>query len=316
MDFSGLSALVGEENISLNVPMASLTTFKIGGPADATVRPQDVEQLKEVTEWCREKGLPWILLGKGSNILVSDEGFRGVVICPEGDFLSIHTEGYQIHVGCGVTLARAAKEALDHGLTGLEFAAGIPGSLGGAVYMNAGAYGGEMSQVLGSICYLDGSGIRHIGPEEARFTYRGSRFMQEKSLVLGAVICLKPGDAGQIQERMRDLAGRRREKQPLEYPSAGSMFKRPEGYFAGKLIQDAGLAGFSVGGARVSEKHCGFVINTGSATARDVRALVQAVHNKVWESFGVRIWPEVRYLGHKGWEPMLASEGEVCATLS
>lgn len=310
MDFSKLRTVLGEENVSQGVRLADYTTFRIGGPADILVRPQNVEQLQKVIDWCHNLQLPWILLGKGSNVLANDEGFHGVVICPEGDFLAVHTEGYQIHAGCGVSLARVAREALDHELTGMEFASGIPGSLGGAVYMNAGAYGGEMSQVLSSIQYLDQTGIHTIGPDEARFDYRNSRFMQEGSLVLGAVLHLKPGDRQQIQEQMRELARRRKEKQPLEYPSAGSMFKRPEGYFAGKLIQDAGLSGFTVGGAKISEKHCGFVINTGAATAQDVRNLVRAVHDKVWECFGVRIWPEVRYLGEQGWEPMLAPKGE------
>ena len=311
MDVSKLVMVLGEENVSQNVCLAEYTTFRIGGPADILVRPQNTEQLQGTIDWCQQYQVPWILLGKGSNILANDEGFQGVVIYPEGDFLSIHTEGYQIHAGCGVSLARVAREALDHELTGMEFASGIPGSLGGAVYMNAGAYGGEMSQILASICYMDQTGIHTIGPDEARFEYRSSRFMQEGSLVLSAVLHLEPGDKQRIQDQMQELAKRRKEKQPLDYPSAGSMFKRPEGYFAGKLIQDAGLSGFTVGGAKISEKHCGFVINTGNATAQDVRNLVQAVHDKVWECFGVRIWPEVRYLGKHGWEPLLASKGEV-----
>ena len=294
--------------------MKAHTTFRIGGPADYFVDVKDTEELMALLSLCREDGMPWHILGNGSNLLVADRGVKGVVIRLSGEF-----EGYEIcregpegrlSAGAGIRLAKLAKAAAGAGLSGLAFAGGIPGTLGGALVMNAGAYGGEMSQVLSSIQYLDQTGIHTIGPDEARFDYRNSRFMQEGSLVLGAVLHLKPGDRQQIQDQMQELARRRKEKQQLEYPSAGSMFKRPEGYFAGKLIQDAGLSGFTVGGAKISEKHCGFVVNTGAATAQDVRNLVRAVHDKVWECFGVRIWPEVRYLGEQGWEPMLAPKGE------
>ena len=195
---------------------------------------------------------------------------------------------------------------MEHELTGVEYAAGIPGTLGGAVYMNAGAYGGEIGRTVSSIRYLDKEGIHEIGPEEAGFEYRSSRFMRENAIVLGAETTLQPGDRQAIMDRMQELAEQRKSKQPLEYPSAGSMFKRPEGFFAGKLIQDAGLAGYSVGGAQVSEKHCGFVINRGNATAEDVRELVRQVADRVEQTFGVRLEPEVRYLSQEGLKPLLA----------
>lgn len=312
MDIIELKRIVGTENAQADVPLSEYTSFRIGGRADALVRVQSVCQLREVMAWCQQAGIPWFLLGKGSNLLISDEGFRGVIVQSDGELAQVRINGTQITAGCGVSLARIAKEALDQELTGLEFAAGIPGSLGGAVYMNAGAYGGEMSQVLTSITYLDAEGEHTIGPEEAELGYRASRFMKEGGIVVKAVITLKPGKRQEIMERMQDLAVKRRSKQPLEYPSAGSMFKRPEGYFAGKLIQDADLAGFSVGGAQVSRKHCGFVINTGGASARDVRELVRQVHIRVKERFGVELWPEVRFLGSRGLEPLLAQKGDSC----
>ncbi len=306
MDMAELREIVGEEHVQENISLAGYTTFRIGGPADVLVQAGEEEQLERVLAWCRESGRPWILLGRGSNVLVDDAGFRGTVILLDGTLAQIEVRGDQITAGAGASLARIARTALEHELTGVEYAAGIPGTLGGAVYMNAGAYGGEIGRTVSSIRYLDKEGIHEIGPEEAGFEYRSSRFMRENAIVLGAEMTLQPGDRQAIMDRMQELAEQRKSKQPLEYPSAGSMFKRPEGFFAGKLIQDAGLAGYSVGGAQVSEKHCGFVINRGNATAEDVRELVRQVADRVEQTFGVRLEPEVRYLSQEGLKPLLA----------
>lgn len=306
MDMAELREIVGEEHVQENVSLAGYTTFRIGGPADVLVQAGEEEQLERVLAWCRESGRPWILLGRGSNVLVDDAGFRGTVILLDGTLAQIEVRGDQITAGAGASLARIARTALEHELTGVEYAAGIPGTLGGAVYMNAGAYGGEIGRTVSSIRYLDKEGIHEIGPEEAGFEYRSSRFMRENAIVLGAEMTLQPGDRQAIMDRMQELAEQRKSKQPLEYPSAGSMFRRPEGFFAGKLIQDAGLAGYSVGGAQVSEKHCGFVINRGNATAEDVRELVRQVADRVEQTFGVRLEPEVRYLSQEGLKPLLA----------
>ena len=306
MDTAELREIVGEEHVQENVSLAGYTTFRIGGPADVLVQAGEEEQLEKVLAWCRESGRPWILLGRGSNVLVDDAGFRGTVILLDGTLAQIEVRGDQITAGAGASLARIARTALEHELTGVEYAAGIPGTLGGAVYMNAGAYGGEIGRTVSSIRYLDKEGIHEIGPEEAGFEYRSSRFMRENAIVLGAEMTLQPGDRQAIMDRMQELAEQRKSKQPLEYPSAGSMFKRPEGFFAGKLIQDAGLAGYSVGGAQVSEKHCGFIINRGNATAEDVRELVRQVADRVEQTFGVRLEPEVRYLSQEGLKPLLA----------
>ena len=306
MDTAELREIVGEEHVQENISLAGYTTFRIGGPADVLVQAGEEEQLEKVLAWCRESGRPWILLGRGSNVLVDDAGFRGTVILLDGTLAQIEVRGDQITAGAGASLARIARTALEHELTGVEYAAGIPGTLGGAVYMNAGAYGGEIGRTVSSIRYLDKEGIHEIGPEEAGFEYRSSRFMRENAIVLGAEMTLQPGDRQAIMDRMQELAEQRKSKQPLEYPSAGSMFKRPEGFFAGKLIQDAGLAGYSVGGAQVSEKHCGFVINRGNATAEDVRELVRQVADRVEQTFGVRLEPEVRYLSQEGLKPLLA----------
>ena len=295
----------GIPNVSYNVRMADYTTFRIGGPADVMARPANREELIAVFRLCRENGLRWFFLGNGSNLLVSDEGYRGVVICPDGDFNKIEVNGYDISAGCAASMSRIAQAALQAQLAGFEFASGIPGSFGGGIYMNAGAYGSELKDVLASIDYMDEEGFHRIGPDQARLGYRTSRFMTGGGIVLGGVVHLQPGSRDEIAARIKELAEQRRSKQPLEYPSAGSMYKRPQGYYAGKLIQDAGLAGFSVGGAQISEKHCGFVINTGGATCIDVRHLTQLVAEKVDDHVGVVLEPEVRYLGPEGLEPLL-----------
>ncbi|OUQ46514.1 UDP-N-acetylmuramate dehydrogenase [Lachnoclostridium sp. An118] len=293
-----LEQTVGPERVLREEPMRLHTTFRIGGPAQYMVSPRTKEEVREVVRLCREEEMPWYIIGNGSNLLVSDRGYRGVVIQLYRDFGDIRTEGTSIFARAGASLARIAAEALKNSLTGFEFAAGIPGTLGGACIMNAGAYGGEMKDVLEQVTVLDGQGeIKTLEKGELDMGYRTSRAAREGYVVLEAALSLEKGEADEIRARMEDLKERRTSKQPLEYPSAGSTFKRPEGYFAGKLIQDAGLRGFRVGDAMVSEKHCGFVINCGSATAADVDRLIRQVQERVRESSGVTLEPEVKRLG-------------------
>ena len=293
-----IQKLVGEAKVLVNEPMASHTTFKIGGPADYFVMPETSEELAAVLKLCKEENMPYFILGNGSNLLVGDKGFRGVVIQLYKNFDGICLEGTKITAKAGAMLIRVAKEAGKAGLTGLEFASGIPGTIGGAMVMNAGAYGGEMKDVVTAVTVLTKEGeIKTLSGEEMNFRYRGSVVEDEGYIVLEAVMELKEGNQEEIQARMEELSLQRRTKQPIEYPSAGSTFKRPEGYFAGKLIQDAGLRGFQVGGAQVSEKHCGFVINKDHATAADVWELMCQVRAIVKEKFGVELEPEVKRLG-------------------
>ena len=293
-----LQKMLGEAKVLVNEPMTSHTTFRIGGPADYFVMPETVEELANVLKLCKEENTPYFILGNGSNLLVGDKGFRGVVIQLYKNFDGLSIEGTKITAKSGAMLIRVAKEAGKAGLTGLEFASGIPGTIGGAMVMNAGAYGGEMKDVVTSVTVLTKDGdIKTLSGDEMNFRYRGSVVEDEGYIVLEAVMELKEGNLEEIQARMDELSVQRRTKQPIEYPSAGSTFKRPEGYFAGKLIQDAELRGYQVGGAQVSEKHCGFVINAGGATAADVMQLMQDVSDKVMEQFGVTLEPEVKRIG-------------------
>ena len=293
-----LQKLLGEAKVLVKEPMASHTTFKIGGPADYFVKPETVEELAAVLKLCKEGNVPYFILGNGSNLLVGDKGFRGVVIQLYKNFDGMTIEGTTVTAKAGAMLVRVAKESGKAGLTGLEFASGIPGTIGGAMVMNAGAYGGEMKDVVTSVTVLTKDGeIKKLSGEEMNFRYRGSVVEDEDYIVLEAVMELKEGNLEEIQARMAELTVQRKTKQPIEFPSAGSTFKRPEGYFAGKLIQDAGLRGFQVGGAQVSEKHCGFVINAGGATAADVMQLMQDVSDKVNAQFGVTLEPEVKRIG-------------------
>lgn len=279
-------------------PMSKHTSFRIGGPADLFVQPANEEELWNALHLARQEKVPFFIVGNGSNLLVSDEGFRGMILHTGGMLKDISVEGDVIYAQAGALLSTVAKTALEHGLAGMEFAAGIPGTLGGAVCMNAGAYGGEMKDILLDAEVLTQEGERLVLPvEELDLSYRHSVIFEKNYVVLAAHIRLSRGDTAEIKNRMNELAGARRDKQPLEYPSAGSTFKRPEGYFAGKLIQDAGLKGYTVGGAQVSEKHSGFVINRGGATAEEVRFLIRQVQQKVRSQFGVELEPEVRMLG-------------------
>ncbi len=288
----------GPDEIRIGEPMKKHTTFRTGGPAAYFVTPPCKEKLAAVADLCRREHIPYYILGNGSNLLVSDKGYDGVMISMTKGFSHIQVQDRMITAGSGALLSRIAKAALEESLTGLEFAAGIPGTLGGAVVMNAGAYGGEMKQVLKSVSVLTKDGqVKEIPAEELELGYRSSCIQREEYVVLSAEILLETGDQAEIQARMDELAARRREKQPLEYPSGGSTFKRPEGYFAGKLIEDAGLKGFTVGGAQVSEKHSGFVINRKNAAASDVYELCRQVQARVKEKFGVDLEMEVKRLG-------------------
>ncbi len=281
-----------------NAPMAPYTTFQIGGPADLLILPETAEAYAFALKALKKSDMPVTVIGAGSNLLVSDKGVRGAVLRAAKSFSAIKQEGNELVAEAGVSLARLAAFALSAGLSGLEFAGGIPGSLGGAIYMNAGAYGGEMKQVVVSTDYLTADGTAETATgEEHNFSYRKSVFTNKGCVILRSRLKLTPKEPSEISATMQDFNGRRRDKQPLNYPSAGSFFKRPEGHFAGALIEAAGLKGLSVGGAQVSEKHAGFVINTGGATAQDVCDLMELVKQRVYDNAGVMLEPEVQFLG-------------------
>ena len=293
-----LQDIVGSDNVVSDEPMRKHTTFRIGGNADIFVRPESKEQIAEILRLCRKQDVPYFILGNGSNLLVGDRGFRGVVINIMDNMNDIKVDGGIIKAQAGAMLIKVSRAARDNSLTGLEFASGIPGTIGGAIYMNAGAYGGEMKDVVTKVTAMDAEGeIYTFGTDELEFSYRHSVIQQRDLIVLDVTMELAAGDQKIIDDRMSELAVARRTKQPLEYPSAGSTFKRPEGYFAGKLIMDAGLRGYRVGDAQVSEKHCGFVVNRGNATADDVIKLIDDVKAKVSEEYDVVLEPEVRMIG-------------------
>ncbi len=286
------------DTVKINEEMKKHTTFRIGGPASVFVEVEREEDLVTAVKLCRQEQVPFFILGNGSNLLVSDEGYDGVVLHIGTGMRKISVEGTQITAQAGAMLSQVAHAALEHGLTGMEFAAGIPGSLGGACMMNAGAYGGEMSQILTSVRALSPEGeIVELPVEMLDLGYRHSMMMEKSYIVLSAEIRLETGDKATIHARMDELKAQRTSKQPLDMPSAGSTFKRPEGAFAGKLIMDAGLRGYRVGDAMVSEKHCGFVVNAGHATAQDVCQLIRNVHEIVKEKFDKELDPEIRFLG-------------------
>ena len=279
-------------------PMKKHITFRVGGPAACFLTPSTKEQIREILHICQEEKTPYFILGNGSNLLVSDQGFDGVVLQVYKNMNQVTVEGEHLRVQAGALLSATARKALEAGLTGMEFAAGIPGTMGGAAVMNAGAYGGEMKDILQSVTVLTPEGEqKELKNEELQLGYRTSVVKEKGYIVLEAVLSLKKGDPEAIKSRMDELKEQRVTKQPLEYPSAGSTFKRPEGYFAGKLIQDAGLRGYQVGGAQVSEKHCGFVINKENATAKDVVDLIHDVQRIVYEKFQVQLETEVKFLG-------------------
>lgn len=292
-----LEQIVGKDGVRLAEPMSRHTTFRVGGPADVLVTP-DRNALAQVVALCKKEQTPYCIIGNGSNLLVGDGGIRGVVIETKGALNTLRADGERIVAGAGALLSQAASRAASQGLSGMEFAAGIPGTVGGAVVMNAGAYGGEMKDIIESVTVLDQDCREKVlSVEELELGYRSSSILKNGYIVLEAVFHLAAGDEAQIKARMQELAGQRMAKQPLEYPSAGSTFKRPEGYFAGKLIMDAGLRGYQVGGAQVAEKHCGFVINRGGATAADIVKLMEDVKCEVERQFHVTLEPEVKMLG-------------------
>lgn len=293
-----LRGIVGPEAVRVGVPMSELTTFRIGGPAAVVVEPATADEAAQVLSVCHAAGAEVRVLGLGSDLLVSDAGVDAVVVRLAQRFSGIKVQGTKLVVDAGASNEQAAQAALAAGLAGYEFASGIPGTIGGAAIMNAGAYGGEFRDVCcGLTCATPDGRIVEVTAWQACWGYRHSMMGDEGWTVLGAVLQLRPDSAATIRARMDDLAARRAEKQPLDMPSAGSTFKRPAGYFAGKLIQDAGLRGFSVGGAQVSQKHTGFVVNAGGATAADVRELIAQVQQRVFENEGVRLDPEVRMWG-------------------
>ena len=296
--YNRLCTITKQENVMKDEPMKKHTTFRIGGPADVFVMPRTIEEVSKALEICRQEQLPYFILGNGSNLLVSDQGYRGVIIQLDRNMEEITVDGTEIRAAAGALLSSIAVAARRASLAGFEFAGGIPGTLGGAVVMNAGAYGGEMKDVLKEVTVMTGNGeIRVIPASELEMGYRTSIIKKAGYLVLGATISLKEGNLEEIKALTRELSEKRTSKQPLEFPSAGSTFKRPEGYFAGKLIMDSGLRGYQIGGARVSDKHCGFVINAGDATAQDVVALMDHVTEVVREKYGVTLEPEVKFLG-------------------
>lgn len=315
-----LKEILGDENVKGHEPMSLHTTFRAGGEALIFLQVQTESQLVDTLKLIRDNGLDYYLLGNGSNVLVRDEGYEGVILTLSGDFVEIpdvreikagekltekdaalDTDVIMYTVKGGYMLGKASKEASSKGYSGMETLAGIPGTIGGAVAMNAGAYGGEIKDIIYSARVMDKDGnIRTLKSGELALEYRNSLVLREGLIVLEATFLLKKGNKQEIDAKLKQCQDARREKQPLEYPSAGSTFKRPEGYFAGKLIMDAGLRGYQVGGARVSDKHCGFVINADNATATDILSLMKNVIDIVEEKFGVVLEPEVRVIGKNG----------------
>lgn len=292
--------IVGTGKIMIDEPMSNHTSFRVGGPADIIVTPESTEELQKVIKICISGNIPFYVIGNGSNLIVRDKGIRGVVVKLAGKFSSFAVNGDIVEAQAGILLSKLANIALEKGLAGLEFASGIPGTLGGAVTMNAGAYDGEMRKVVYKTQYMDKTGeIREIQGEEHQFGYRTSFIQQSGGIVLKSFVKLTKGKQEEIRILMDDLNKRRKDKQPLELPSAGSVFKRPEGYYTGKLVEDCGLKGFRSGGAEVSCKHCGFIVNTGNATAEDIINLIKYVQNNVRMKFGVDLQTEVKVVGEE-----------------
>lgn len=293
-----IKTVIPEERILFHQPMKEYTTFRVGGEAECLIMIQQEEELAKLIPYLNRIEQDYFILGNGSNLLVGDKGYRGIVLKFDGEMEQITVNGTHVTAKAGALLSKVAVTARDNGLTGLEFAAGIPGSIGGGIVMNAGAYDGEMKQVVESVRVMDCDGqINVLDNDTMEFGYRTSIIKNRPFIVLEVVLRLAEGDREQIGSRMEELMQLRRSKQPLEYPSAGSTFKRPEGYYAGKLIMDAGLRGYRIGGAQVADKHCGFIINTGKATAADIREVIEEVQQRVRERFHVSLEPEVVFLG-------------------
>lgn len=296
--YNKLVKIIDETRVLVDEPMNRHTTFRVGGCADFFVMPRSVAEIQDVLSLCVQENMPYYILGNGSNLLVSDKGYRGLILQIFKEMNQIEVRSATVMAQAGALLSKIGAAAYEAGLTGFEFASGIPGAAGGAVVMNAGAYGGEMKDILESVTVITPEGeLLTLSNEELELGYRTSIVARKGYIVVEAIFRLQTGDKKEIRARMDELKQQRTSKQPLEYPSAGSTFKRPEGYFAGKLIQDAGLRGFQVGGAQVSEKHCGFVINKHEATAADIAELIRQVSDKVKAQFGVELEPEVKRLG-------------------
>jgi len=295
-----LKTFLRDEQIRLQEPMKQHTSFKIGGPCDYFLRPSSIEELRHIIQISQEMGIETFILGKGSNLLVTDKGFRGAIIQIHDNLNQVTISDNIVYAQAGVLLVSLASAAAKEGLTGLEFASGIPGTLGGAVYMNAGAYGGEMAQVIKSalVVFEDGS-FQKMSNKELEFAYRYSVLQEKRSIAVEVEIQLEKGDKSDIRDKMYDLNRRRKEKQPLEMPSAGSTFKRPKGHYTGKLIMDAGLRGYRIGDAMVSDKHCGFVVNAGQATFEEVYQLIQYIQHTIKERYGVELTREVKIIGDR-----------------
>ncbi|MGL5716288.1 MAG: UDP-N-acetylmuramate dehydrogenase [Paraclostridium sp.] len=296
--YSSLLNILQKEDVLMDESMSKHTSFKVGGPVDFLVKPRNEEQIKEVIGLAKNENIPYLILGNGSNLLVRDGGIRGIVVKIADNFNEFNIENTTVTAQSGAMLSFMGKAIMRNNLGGFEFAAGIPGTLGGAIAMNAGAYGGEMKDIVTSVRLLDTDGnIIELSNEEMQFTYRKSILSSKDYIVLSARIELKEGNYEEIRDIMKDLTNKRVTKQPLNLPSAGSTFKRPEGYFAAKLIEDSGLKGLTLRGAQVSDKHCGFIVNLGNATAKDILDLIYVVKSTVSSKFGVNLEEEVKILG-------------------
>lgn len=296
--FRDIVSILGEGSVTRDVSMKEYTSIRTGGAARFFAEPDSTDKVLEILDYLRGKHLNFFIMGNGTNVIFPDSGYNGVVIRINSKLSRIDIEGNRIMAQAGASLAAVSARAMEASLEGLEFASGIPGTIGGAVAMNAGAYGGEMSQVVSETLCVDERGelIRLIGDEHA-FGYRKSRIQTEGLVALEVTLVLRHGDQAEIKSRMADLNGRRRERQPLNMPSAGSVFKRPEGRFAGQLIQECGLKGYTIGGAQISDKHCGFIVNLGNATSQDVLDLIRHIRKTVFDKTGVLLEPEVRIIG-------------------
>lgn len=288
------------ENVIFDEPMSAHTSFKIGGNADAFASVADIDEIRALIKYCKNKAIPYMIMGNGTNMLVSDKGIRGLVIQVGSGMQNYNIDGETVYAQAGILMSVLSKKILKAELTGFETLSGIPGTLGGGIYMNAGAYGGEIRDIVDEVTYINFNGeVKTVKNKDIGFSYRHSMFEDEKCVILSAVLKLKKGNAAMIKSAMDDYNKRRSDKQPLNMPSAGSTFKRPKGYFAGKLIEESGLVGYTVGGAQVSEKHAGFVVNSGGASAKDVLELVDHIQKTVNEKFGVKLEPEIRLIGEK-----------------
>lgn len=293
-----LASISGEERVLINEPMSRHTSFKIGGPADVLVIPGEMGQLGEMVRYFAAEGIPYMIMGNGTNLLVSDKGIRGVVVKIYDNLQGFAVQGDMLEIEAGMLISKAAKLALENSLSGMEFAEGIPGTIGGAVTMNAGAYVGEMAMIAAETEYMDQKGaVITVKGEQHGFAYRTSIIQKTGGIVLKTRLKLTKDDPANIKARMEDFNFKRRNKQPLEWPSAGSVFKRPEGHFTGKLIDDCGLRGFSIGGAQISTRHSGFIINTGGASCEEVLALIRHIQDTVSREFNVQLEPEIRIIG-------------------